>query len=50
MSTQDKKPELKALEEDEVAIVPTRKYVKDSIQNHAQSRDHLMQHLKIKDL
>ncbi|MGJ0635985.1 tail fiber protein [Xenorhabdus bovienii] len=41
MSTQDKKPELKALEEeDEVVIVPTRKYVKDSIQNHAQSRDH----------
>ncbi|WP_275347799.1 phage tail protein [Xenorhabdus bovienii] len=40
MSIQDKKPESKALEEDEVVIVPTRKYVKNSIQNHAQSRDH----------
>ncbi|CDH31773.1 tail fiber protein [Xenorhabdus bovienii] len=37
---QDKKLESKALEEDEVVIVPTRKYVKDSIQNHALSRNH----------
>ncbi|CAM3239347.1 hypothetical protein (Similarities with unknown protein from a prophage) [Xenorhabdus nematophila ATCC 19061] len=40
MSIQDNKPIISALEDDEVVVVPTLKYVKDSIENHAQSRNH----------
>lgn len=39
MSIQDKKPETQVLE-DNVVVVPTRKYVKDAIEEHAQSRNH----------
>ncbi|MBD2816600.1 tail fiber protein [Xenorhabdus sp. Flor] len=39
MSTPDKKPETKALE-DNVVSVPIREYVQDAIQEHAQSRNH----------
>ncbi|WP_053014345.1 MULTISPECIES: tail fiber protein [Xenorhabdus] len=37
---QDKKPETQALEDDGLVVVPTPEYVKDLIEEHAQSRTH----------
>ncbi|MCG3472495.1 phage tail protein [Xenorhabdus bovienii] len=37
---QDKKPDTITLDEDNLVVVPTPKYVKDSIEEHAQSRNH----------
>ncbi|WP_338884995.1 phage tail protein [Xenorhabdus sp. TH1] len=40
MSTQDKKSETQFLENDGLVVVPTPEYVKDAIEEHAQSRNH----------
>ncbi|MBD1229302.1 phage tail protein [Xenorhabdus griffiniae] len=40
MSIQDKKPETQVLEDDGLVVVPTPEYVKDAIEEHAQSRNH----------
>ncbi|WP_422398974.1 tail fiber protein [Xenorhabdus griffiniae] len=44
MSIQDKKPETQVLEDDGLVVVPTPRYVKNSIkeaiEEHAQSRNH----------
>ncbi|MDC9614505.1 phage tail protein [Xenorhabdus khoisanae] len=37
---QDKKPETQILEDDGLVVVPTPEYVKDLIEEHAQSRNH----------
>ncbi|WFQ79522.1 phage tail protein [Xenorhabdus sp. SF857] len=37
---QDKKPEIQILEDDGLVVVPTPEYVKDLIEEHAQSRNH----------
>ncbi|MBD2782128.1 tail fiber protein [Xenorhabdus sp. 42] len=40
MSTQDNKPDTQISDEDEFVVLPTRKYVKDAIHNHALGRGH----------
>ncbi|OTA20460.1 tail protein [Xenorhabdus beddingii] len=40
MSIQDKKPDTTTLETDDLVVVPTPKYVKEAIEEHAASRNH----------